>query len=222
MTTWYTDYKNRRNQEGSKYYIHLLGCLPESHPIISLVALYQTFSLLIAGSLTTLCSRALLFPLIQSPSLTQFHFDSDQALQLLSRFLTLLISRRSRAFRLALAEHLCSPFEASGEGSPTSGPQLQLEGSTACHSVKLKLREEPFSLMAQDLKEASQDLVITRVVLDGLQKNEESVEIVLTNVCSWLCRVQVSVISYTVVLPFCKKDILFDTFLLYWAQHNQK
>lgn len=75
---------------------------------------------------------------------------------------------------MARAQHLRSPFEASGEGSPTSGPQLQWNGSNACHSVKLKLREDPFSLMAHDLKETSQALVINRVVLDALQKTQIS------------------------------------------------
>lgn len=144
------------------------------------------------------------FPLIEPPSLT-FWFWSGSATSL--TFSHLLISRRRRECRLALAQHLRSPFEASGEGSPTSGPRLQRNGSHACHSVKLKLREEPFSLMAQDLKETSQDLVIACVVLDALQKTEDSVEMALTNLCSWLCKVLV--ISYNVVLPFCKKKSHF-------------
>lgn len=102
------------------------GCLPESNSNVALGEFYQSMSicLLTAEGLRPLCSESSLIPLIESPSLPQFPFDSDQAQQPLSHFLTLLILRQSLEGRLALAQ---SPF-LGRRGGLANPPPLASKG----------------------------------------------------------------------------------------------
>lgn len=71
--------------------------------------------------------------MIESPSLAPFPFDSDQPQQPLTHFLTLIIFRQSRERRLALAQSLRPPFEASGGrlGKPAAlGSKGKADGKT--------------------------------------------------------------------------------------------
>lgn len=78
------------------------GCLPGSHTNVALVELYQSscICLLTAAGLRPLCSKSVPILLIESPSLPQLPFDSDQAQQPISRFLTLLILRSRKRWHL--------------------------------------------------------------------------------------------------------------------------
>lgn len=110
---------------------YFFGCLSDSHTNVALVELYQgiSISFLTAVGLRPLWSKNSPIPLIESPLLPQFPFDSDQAQKPLSHFLTLLILRQSRK-RWHLLNLLHPLFEASGDDSATSVFQPQSESQS--------------------------------------------------------------------------------------------
>lgn len=108
---------------------------------------------LTAVGLRPLCSESALIPLIESPSLPQFPFDSVQARQPLSHFLTLLnpsLGSREADWHFARSLYALH-FRASGEDSATRRPlqRKSLGKDINSHLAQSRSSKEPLPLMAR-------------------------------------------------------------------------